>query len=105
MLEPSSKRPNVFSVLVRDPDLITSEEEITLYTRIEASEINDQGICIEQNLNELNKVLSQIHWQGNKTLIYTKKTLTKIETDQFLKRLKDIKESFGNNLNELDQIY
>ncbi|CAD8053776.1 unnamed protein product [Paramecium primaurelia] len=97
-LEPTENRKNVLSVLVRDPESFLLDEGALLYSRIETSNYNQQE-------NKYNEYLSEMTWDGQKTFLYTKKQLDQIQTDEFLKKLSAIYETYGNRSHEIEKLF
>ncbi|CAD8134023.1 unnamed protein product [Paramecium octaurelia] len=97
-LEPTENRKNILSVLVRDPESFLLDEGALLYSRIETSNYNQQE-------NKYNEFLSEMSWDGQKTFVYTKKQLDQTQTDEFLKKLSAIYETYGNRSHEIEKLF
>ncbi|CAK71063.1 unnamed protein product (macronuclear) [Paramecium tetraurelia] len=97
-LEPTENRKNTLSVLVRDPESFLLDEGALLYSRIETSNYSQQE-------NKYNEFLSEMSWDGQKTFLYTKKQLDQTQTDEFLKKLSAIYETYGNRSHEIEKLF
>ncbi|CAD8049608.1 unnamed protein product [Paramecium sonneborni] len=97
-LEPTENRKNILSVLVRDPESFLLDEGALLYSRIETSNFGQQE-------NKYNEFLSEMTWDGQKTFLYTKKQLDQVQTDEFLKKLSAIYETYGNRSHEIEKLF
>ncbi|CAD8071485.1 unnamed protein product [Paramecium sonneborni] len=111
-LEPTENRKNTLSVLVRDPESFLLEEGSILYTRIQTNELKD---IIKGNNDSMNKkpefytqyneLLQELLWDGQQTFIYTKRQLNQNQTQEFLQKLSQLHDAYGNRSSEIEIEY
>ncbi|CAD8052268.1 unnamed protein product [Paramecium sonneborni] len=95
-LELTENRKNILSVLVRDPESFLLEEGALLYTRIETN---------NQQENKQNENLQDMSWEGLKTFLYSKRQLKQSQTNDILKKLLAISETYGNRSQEIEKLF
>ncbi|CAD8061075.1 unnamed protein product [Paramecium primaurelia] len=101
LLQPTENRQNTLSILVKDPESFELDEGALLYTRQEISEKNYNN----QRYPQINEIIEEMFWDGQKSIKYLKKQLNFQQTQQFLNKLNSINETYGNREVELDNLY
>ncbi|CAD8065619.1 unnamed protein product [Paramecium sonneborni] len=111
-LEPTENRKNTLSVLVRDPESFLLEEGSILYTRIQTNELKDNIKGNNDSLNkkpeyyyQYNEQLQELLWDGQSTFIYTKRQLNHDQTQEFLQKLSQLHDAYGNRSSEIEIEY
>ncbi|CAK55921.1 unnamed protein product (macronuclear) [Paramecium tetraurelia] len=95
-LEPTENRKHILSVLVRDPESFQLDEGALLYTRIETN---------NQTENKYHENLQEMNWDGLKTFLYQKRQLGYSQTNDILKKLSAISETYGNRSHEIEKLF
>ncbi|CAD8045450.1 unnamed protein product [Paramecium primaurelia] len=111
-LEPTENRKNTLSVLVRDPESFLLEEGSILYTRIQTNELknllkgkNDSNNIQPEYYNYYNEQLQELLWDGQSTFIYSKRQLNQHQTQEFLQKLSQLHDAYGNRSQEIEIEY
>ncbi|CAD8055660.1 unnamed protein product [Paramecium primaurelia] len=112
ILEPTENRKNILSVLVRDPESFLLEEGSILYTRIQTNELkniykekNDIHSKQPEYYNYYNEQLQELLWDGQSTFIYSKRQLSQDQTQEFLQKLSQLHDAYGNRSQEIEMEY
>ncbi|CAD8153933.1 unnamed protein product [Paramecium octaurelia] len=111
-LEPTENRKNTLSVLVRDPESFLLEEGSILYTRIQTNQLkniikgkNDSNNKQPEYYNTYNEQLQELLWDGQSTFIYSKRQLSQVQTQEFLSKLSQLHDAYGNRSQEIEIEY
>ncbi|CAD8159949.1 unnamed protein product [Paramecium octaurelia] len=111
-LEPTEKRKNTLSVLVRDPESFLLEEGSILYTRIQTTELknvfkgkNDPHNKQPEYYSYYNEQLQELLWDGQSTFVYSKRQLSQDQTQEFLQKLSQLHDAYGNRSQEIEIEY
>ncbi|CAD8043557.1 unnamed protein product [Paramecium primaurelia] len=95
-LEPTENRKQTLSVLVRDPESFLLDEGALLYTRIETNNHSE---------NKYHDNLQEMSWDGLKTFLFQKRQLGYAQTNDILKKLSAISETYGNRSHEIEKLF